>query len=168
MPRRWSNAPIDTSTQTGTRRGCIENKEIAALLVQLCVAWSHFEDQMISVFHDLLGNPQGDIETARLILTSLVNQKIRIDLMQALLEYSRLNRDKGEVYDEILDEFRKLNNLRNRYVHGLWWTHENGDTFLQSDNSVPLTHVKYQKVTVKDLQSFLTRLNALWQLVLVK
>ena len=166
--RRWKNTAFEHSVPAGGRTGLVDNKEIAALLAQLCVAWPHFEDQMISVFRDLLGSQRGDSETARLVFTSLVNQKIRIDLMRALLERSRLNKDKGVVYDEVLDEFKKLNDLRNRYVHGRWWTHENGDTFLQSDNSVPFTHVKYRKVTAKELQLFLSRLKTLWGRVLFK
>jgi hypothetical protein len=144
----------------------MDNKEIATLFGQLCVAWPHFEDQMISVFRSLLGVQRGDSETARLLFTSIVNQKVRIDLMRVLLERGRQNKDRGMDYDFILSEFKQLNDLRNKYVHGRWWTHENGDTYLQSDNSVPSFQIRYRKVTARELEAFMQRLNGLWQRVL--
>lgn len=163
--RRWTNARPARTMPTGQGSGSIKDPEIAELLGRICVAWPHFEDEMISVFQDLLGVQHGDHDTARLLFTAVVNQKIRIDLMCELLERSRHNRDKSEKYDFIIEEFKKLNELRNKYVHGRWWTHESGNTYLQSDNSVLFTHVEYRKVTKKELQSFLDRLNVLWRKV---
>lgn len=119
---------------------------------------------MVGIFNRLLGLPTGDYDTARLIFHALVNQKIRIDVMRNLLERSLHNRAKSDEYDAIIKEFKKLNDLRNGYVHGLWWTHENGDTHLQSDNSVFSSHAQYRKVTSKELQAFIDRLNTLWRL----
>lgn len=121
---------------------------------------------MITVFRKLLGLKDSDLNTARLLFTSLVNQKIRIDLMRQLLERSWHNRDKGQAFDQVIDEFKKLNDLRNKYVHGRWWTHEDGHTFLQVDNSVLHSHVEYHRVTKRELESFLTRLYELWRNVL--
>jgi hypothetical protein len=157
---RWKNTP-PPKMLVGQRSGSIEDPGIAGLLARICVAWPHFEEEMISVFQDLLGVQAGDFDTARLIFTALVNQRIRIDVMRELLERSRHNRDKGEKFDIVIDEYKKLNDLRNRYVHGRWWTHESGDTYLQSDNSVHFPYVEYRKVTKKELQFFLDRLNAL-------
>ena len=137
------------------------------LLGRIYVAWPHFEDEMISVFHALLGVKEGSfLDTARLLFTAVVNQKIRIDLMRNLLERSWHNRSKGAEYDAIIDEFKQLNDLRNKYVHGRWWTHENGDTYIQLDNSVFLPHAEYRKVTKKELQTFMNRLYALWDKLL--
>ncbi len=163
--QRWKNTPAPKSVE-GEQRGVLEDKEIALLLANICVAWPHLEDEMISVLRKLLGVQNGDLNTARLIFTSLVNQKVRIDVMRDLLEGSWHNRDKSEVYDEILNEFKKLNDLRNKYVHGRWWTHESGDTYLQSDNSACITHVEIRKVTKKEMQLYFDRINALWQKIL--
>ena len=116
---------------------------------------------MIMVFDRLLGLAPSNIETARLLFTTVVNQKIRIDLMRELLERSRHNRGKGPEFDRVLDEFKKLNSLRNEYVHGRWWTHESGETYLQSDNSVLSSHARYRKVNKRELHAFLVRLSAL-------
>ncbi len=158
--KRWKNTQAPELV-TGEQRGVIEDKEIELLLANVCVVWPHLEDAMISVLRKLLGVQSADLNTARLIFTSLVNQKVRIDVMRKLLEGSWHNRDKGEVYDEILNEFKKLNGLRNKYVHGRWWTHESGDTYLQSDNSTYFTHVELHKVTKKEMQLFLKRINGL-------
>jgi hypothetical protein len=164
-PQRWINAPTPRAA-TGERSGVLKDDAIVVLLGQILVAWSHFEDQMVSVFQKLLGVQHGNLDTARLTFYSLVNQQIRIKVMRELLQKARHNMGIGGEYDEIIDEFAKLNTLRNKYVHGLWWTHSNGDTHLQLDNSVFFTHVEYRKVTEKELEGFLIRLNTLWSRVL--
>jgi len=76
--RRWTNAPPERTTPTGVKRGLIENPEIAVLFGRICVAWPHFEEEMISVLGDLLAVQRGDLDTARLVFTAIVNQKIRV------------------------------------------------------------------------------------------
>ena len=142
----------------GERRGAIENAEIAALLAKIVVAWPHIEDLMIKVFERLIGVDVHNHENGRLIFTAIVNQKIRIDLMRTLLHRSRVNRDMDQIFDTVIDEYQRLNDLRNKYIHGRWWTHENGDTYLQVDNSEQLTHVVYRKVTTKELEDYCQRL----------
>ena len=164
-PTRWKNVPPHPSL-SGTRRGLVEDQDIAGLLTQIIVGWPHFEDQMVSVFKRLLGLPPANFDGARLVFYSLVNQKIRIDVMRRLLERGWHNRDHSEEYDAIINEFAKLNELRNKYVHGLWWTHDNGDVHLQIDSSAFFSHAEYRKVTSKELQGFIARLNALWQQLL--
>ena len=158
--QRWKNTP-PSKTIAGSKEGIVKDATIAKLIGEILVAWPHFEDEMISVFHNLLGAKLGDLETARLIFSTLVNQRVRIKVMQQLLTRSRLNKDKKEDYEIILSEFEKLNDQRNKYVHGLWWTHESGDTYIQTDNSVFFTHAIYQKITKADLEFFLKRLNNL-------
>ena len=122
------------------------------------VAWPHTEDLMIKVFERLIGVDVHNHENGRLIFTAIVNQKIRIDLMRTLLHRSRVNRDMDQIFDTVIDEYQRLNDLRNKYIHGRWWTHENGDTYLQVDNSEQLTHVVYRKVTTKELEDYCQRL----------
>ena len=160
-PKRWTNAPPKQSLP-GSRRGSLEDPEISALLLKTLVNWPHLEDQMISVFQDLLGIPKSDLDSARLLFTALVNQKIRIHVMRELLERSRRNRSVSGDYDAVLKEFEALNGIRNKYVHGLWWTHENGETHLQLDNSAFFAHAEYHLVTLGEVQTFWERLDALW------
>ena len=117
---------------------------------------------MISVFQQLLGVAKHDLDSARLVFTALVNQKIRIQVMRELLERSHRNKGLSTDYDAVLNEFETLNNTRNRYVHGLWWTHENGEVHLQVDNSVFFTQVEYRRVTLAELQGFWEKLDSLW------
>ena len=153
--RRWTNAQRAVSTPPGELKGAIGDPEIAGLLGRICVAWPHLENEMISVFGELLGVARDDSWTPRLAFTAIINQKTRIDVMRELLERSPHNTGKSDEYDFFIDEFKKLNDLRNKYVHGRWWTHDSGDIYLQSDNSESFAQAEYRKVTVKELWTYL-------------
>jgi hypothetical protein len=164
-PQRWTGAPKERVVH-GQREGRVADPAIASLLGQILVAWPHFENAMVSVFERLLGVQRGNFDAARLVFYALVAPKTRIDVMRKLLQEGHLNAKKGNEYDEVIDEFEKLNGLRNKYVHGRWWTHETGDTHLQLDNSAFFTQVQYRKVSKHELEEFLSRLSALWSRVM--
>jgi hypothetical protein len=160
--RRWALQESQSlKSLPGVNKGVVEDEGIAHILGDIVVSWSHLEDAMTVVFHNLLGAKEHDPSTARLIFTSLVSQKIRIDVMRSLLEKSAKNQSRGEEYDEIIDEFSRLNKQRNEYIHGRWWTYENGDTYIQLDNSSHLGCAELTKVSIDDMQSFLSRLTLL-------
>jgi hypothetical protein len=155
--KRWANR-VKPIPLWGGRKGIIADAEILSLLGTVCFRWAHAENAMIKIFGQLI-NASDHLHTPRLIFTAIINQRARIDVMRKLLEGSPYNNKKGSDYDHIITEFRKLNELRNSYVHGLWWTHENGTTYLQSDNSVFGLDENFRKVTAKELQEYLDRLN---------
>ena len=139
----------------------MDNVHIATLLSRILVLWPHLEDLMVGVFDRLVGTKPENYENGSLLFYAIVNQKTRIDLMRRLLQRGRSNRNRSSTYDDIIDEFQRLNDLRNRYIHGRWWTHQDGDTYLQVDNSEQPTHVGYRKVTVKELEDFCARCGSL-------
>lgn len=117
---------------------------------------------MILIFCKLIGTKLEDSASGRLIFTAIINQQTRIAVMRALLEKSDLNKDKGDEFDEIIDEFKKLNELRNKYVHSLWWTHESGDTYIQTENDDWFGFsIEYKRVTAKELSECLVRMHQL-------
>jgi hypothetical protein len=59
--------------------------------------------------------------------------------MLSLLQRSAINRDKEAFYDEVLNEFDKLNGKRNAYLHGIWYTHRDGRIYL-SERSIDDFH----------------------------
>ena len=46
------------------------------------------------------------------------------DMMEALLKNGFINREKPEIFYEMIKSFATVKNKRNNYAHGLWFTHE--------------------------------------------
>jgi hypothetical protein len=109
-PKRYK--PKLTITPEGTYTSGIKNNEISLALGQLITNWPHVEEKMAQFFGYILDIP--DKQSARLIFRSIINQNIRIIIMRALLEKSPHHKDKGILFDEIIDEFAKLNSSRNK------------------------------------------------------
>jgi len=81
--------------------------------------------------------------------------------MHNLLKQFIGNAQKDPLYDEIISEFQTLVNLRNDYLHGLWWTHESGTVFIQKENLNVFSLLARQEVTEDQFDSFLTQSNTL-------
>ena len=85
--------------------------------------------------------------------------------MMALLERTKLNRDKDSFYDDVLDEFTKLNGKRNDYIHGMWYTRapfdETAEVYL-SEESVDDHHwLEARAVPLSEIHNILVRMNRL-------
>jgi hypothetical protein len=93
--------------------------------------WPHVEEGMIAILRALLGGHA--TAPARQIFRSIVSERARIQMMTTLLQKTYLNQTKGNFYDDVIAEFDRLNGKRNAYVHGLWWTREDGRLFLTND-----------------------------------
>ena len=85
--------------------------------------------------------------------------------MTTLLEHSRQNRNKGRGYDDILKLFGKANDTRNEYLHGLWYTHESGETFLQKPTVDQMGLGPMKPVTAKAMDTYIKQLMQLQTLV---
>ena len=155
--KRWSPEWPELKTPAGTLTGCIKDEIIIARLGTICYLWTHVEEQMIGFFNDLIGT-ENSMETARQIFRAIINQKTRIDVMRTLLTHGRHNKNKDQNYDHILDEFDKTNRMRNNYIHGLWWSHEDGHTYLQSPSVDEMGERQARRVTVKELDNYIKRL----------
>jgi hypothetical protein len=88
--------------------------------------------------------------------------------MLSLLQRTQLNRNKDTYYDEILDEFDKLNGKRNAYSHGLWYTHESGSVYI-SEQSIGDHHwLEARPVKLEEIEDTLTRMGNLWAKITVR
>jgi hypothetical protein len=115
---------------------------------------------MIRILSALL--KRGEPTPARQIFRSVVNQQIRLRIMRTLLEQTEQNRALDTAYDEVIDEFDSLNGLRNKFLHGLWWTHtESGRVFFAEPSLDEFSFLDQREVKKKELETTLRRMATL-------
>jgi hypothetical protein len=151
-PEPWVKAP------KGAYDSGIHDQYILMRLGAICGIWTHIEEAMIDFFSFLLGHKGG---AARPVLRSIVNQEARIKVMRGVLENTWDTVNLSEACDDLLDEFKKVTALRNRYVHGLWFTHQDGKVYLRAPSVDYWDFSDTRRVTTKELDSFIARLYAL-------
>jgi hypothetical protein len=126
----------------------------------MVAAWPHVEDQMITVFQQLTKIP--DFTSAQQIFRSIINQRTRIAVMKTMLQKSPLNQSAGPFYDEVIEEYSKLNTLRNTYAHGLWHTRNNGQVFFcEAADEIPSFGFSQREVEASELEAVIDRMSAL-------
>lgn len=153
-PKPWVKAP------KGAYNSGIYDQYILMRLGVVCGIWTHIEEAMIDFFSFLLGGTGG---AARPVLRSIVNQEARIKVMRGVLENTWDTVNHSEACDDLLDEFRKVTTLRNRYVHGLWFTHQDGKVYLRSPSVDHFDFSDTRRVTTKELDNFIARLYSLYE-----
>jgi hypothetical protein len=84
---------------------------------------------MIDVMSLLLGGTRH--APGRQVFRSLVSEEARVRVMRSLLEHSRLNHDKTQEFDDVIDLFVQVKTRRNALAHGLWQTHQDGSVWIQ-------------------------------------
>jgi hypothetical protein len=151
-PQPWVKAP------KGAYNSGISDQYILMRLGAICGIWTHIEEAMIDFFSFLLGDKGG---AARPVLRSIVNQEARIQVMRGVLENTWDTVNLSEACDDLLDEFKKVTALRNRYMHGLWFTHQDGKIYLRAPSVDYWDFSDTRRVTTKELDNFITRLYAL-------
>jgi hypothetical protein len=122
--RRGKRAFAFPSNPDGTYTSAILDTQIAAALGEMIAAFEHLESSMGAVVDTVLGTHG----TGGLILRTLKSPRARIDLMEALIQ-QELVMGLDPIYGEFVREFSKLNTRRNGYVHGLWFSREEGSGF---------------------------------------
>ena len=157
-PRRYkpkiSNAPV------GSYSSGIYPDKFALAIGRLATVWPYVEERMVGLFTELLDIP--DKQSGRLIFRSIINQNIRITIMRNLLEKSPHHKDKTAYFDELIDEFASLNVARNTYLHGLWYTYEDGvRVFIQEKGETYDIFLVKREVPLKEITSVLKRMNDL-------
>ncbi|MBK8160566.1 MAG: hypothetical protein IPK59_17940 [Rhodospirillaceae bacterium] len=110
---------------------------------------------MVIVFGDLIGVE--DESSARLIFRSIINQKARIQIMTAMLEKAPQHADRTIFFDELIKEYKDLNGIRNAYAHGLWYTHDDGETIYLEAETEYHSFLNKTEVTLKELLGVLKR-----------
>ena len=138
------------------------NVAFAAALGEMIGYWPHIEDRMIFILSSLIGNHEQEIPSQQ-IFRAIVSQDARIKMIRAILEKSPINRKKGAIFDAIIDEFEALNKARNKYVHGLWWTHvESQRVFLQPASTDEFGFLDQREVTLQEMDDVIERMSRLF------
>lgn len=159
--------------ETGTWIAGIRNKEIIFLFGEIFSDWVHVEEAMIDMV-DVLIFPDGKtlrqvenelrgFSPGRQIFRPISSNNTRAKVLLALLNYFPGNdRKKSDpIYEHIISEFQTLAGLRNDYLHGLWWTKNNGDVYLQIENVEQISFNRKRRIPKADFQSFLNRMGKL-------
>lgn len=121
----WRHSFFSTSSLREGHFGlAIEDREIAIEFTLFVTEFNHLEEALERFAAFIL---QTDGETAAHILRSIASAKARILLLRNVLQRARHNSKKPEVFDCILNDFEKLNDLRNKFVHAKYMTSETGE-----------------------------------------
>ena len=163
---RWS--PTDKyhrHPECGGSWGIID-REVAAEFGFLVSYWWHVEEVMTWVLEDLLEGKRNETFSSnspvRKIFRTVVSEDARIKIMWALLEGAPHNSAMPELYDDIIDEFRALNGIRNRLVHGFWYTDATGKVTLRASSNDPIELETPQEITAKYLRKIGFRMQKLY------
>ena len=130
---------------------------IGAIIVQ----WSHTEESMMMLFQELLGFHRGMGVPAREIFFSITSAQQKIRILRKMLERSIYNANKDPEFDEVINEYENLNDIRNDYVHGLWVTHESGKVYLGVSSRSDFEFFVRREVELQELEAALKRMQLL-------
>lgn len=148
----------------------ITDTQTAAALGSVIAYWSQVEDRMVTVLHQLIygchQNVGGDIFSSRLMFKAIVSQQTRISTMRTLLQNSWLNETKSSEFDEIISEFEMLNTKRNRYVHSMYGSLDDGKTMICEKSMEAMSPENSREITPRELKEFEADLHSFHQRVL--
>jgi hypothetical protein len=133
----------------GNYEAGLKNEKFALLFGQTIATWVHVEDFMIQVLQDLLGNKSAP---ARQIFHSVISNYARKTLMLACLQRASVNARKADIYESIIVRFSQINTKRNRFLHGLWYTHESGRVFLSESAIDDFHYTDAREVKIEELE----------------
>lgn len=162
--KRWGTTEHKSHQLPGPAYFGITEQETALAYAQAISYWPHLEEVMIDLFGELLtgdpDRPADPLYSGRQIFRTIINASTRINVMRTLLEKTPVNSNKPALFDEILDEYNRLNTVRNDYVHGLWWTTE-GRVMLAKPTTEYSWHSEPREVSANELALFLAEMRAL-------
>lgn len=164
-PKRYDATSVPRGALwEGHASGGMWNPEFAAEYGKLVAYWPHIEDRLQDVMGELIGS---FMETpTRQVFRAIASQDARIKVMRSLLQNSKRNKNKGEAYDDIIDDFEKLNRKRNKFVHGLWWTHDSGRMYLQPASTEEFSFLSQREVKIEEIKEIVAEMSELWRRVM--
>lgn len=137
----------------------IWDEAFAARIGQLAAAFSHLDEALCRIFCDLMGDTHN--LPLREIYRSVISPNGRVQMLRTLLETTDLNRLKSNWYDNVLADFSDLKAIRNDYLHGLWWTFEDGRLFFAKPTPDSLSLHNWREVSTAEVEKVITRIHKL-------
>ena len=144
------------SGPSGTYRAGVWDPEHSSALGVVVTSWSHLEEKFLYIFHSICRGTNQRV--SRIVFRSLV-QDSRIRISRYILENSPTHYAASTELDDIIDEFDSCNSVRNKFVHGMWYTHDSGRIYLSpanEDPTLPGTHRRL--VPLKEITDLITRM----------
>src|SRR5262245_16835070 len=139
------------------------NDVYAAFLGRIAGSMPQVEELMIDLTALLLGDPA---MPARPIFRGMAGEEARTRMLRALLERGPVNTRKGPAFDATITSYAAARRRWRAYVHGLWYTHENGRTFLAAPAGEAASVLVAREVKAAELAAELDRLNELTETLL--
>lgn len=103
----------------------IANVEVASQVGHFVSTFPHLEEMMENFAAVVLGT---DPDIATHVMRSIISAKARMDFLRDALERGQRNSERPAKFDEVLDEFKAINDFRNDLVHAKYQTNmETGD-----------------------------------------
>jgi hypothetical protein len=160
-PKRYVHANRKRGdVEAGIYLDGLQDEQFLVHLGAIATRWTHVEEGMTRILGDLLGVTDGNIPL-RQLFRSVVSAQVRITILRNLLENTQRNADKGPEYDELIHEFSAVNKLRNKYVHGLWSSRQDGGVYFAEPTTDDFWFLSVRKAKIEELQEVLIRINGL-------
>jgi hypothetical protein len=163
---RKRHAPKFPDLKSGAMAGggayavALLNPEFAARLGYIASEFEHLEDEMAKVLAILLNDSEDT--TAGYLLRALKAPRARFDLMHNLLTLAPQNKELGDEYDAIIQEFWDVGRERNKYVHGRWYTRDTDSAvFFSAVDEHGWTFVRTREATTDELDALVNRIGTL-------
>lgn len=135
------------------------NDAHAALLGKIAGSMPQVEELMTDLTARLLGD-QG--AAGRAVFRGLAGDEPRLRVLRLLLEHGTANIGKGADFDAAIAGYAAVRRRWRAYVHGLWYTHENGRTFLAAPGGAEAaSFLVAREVKTAELEAELARLAGL-------
>lgn len=129
--KRWNSETVSPLWTSNLRSGSadlgLHDDDTAIVFAALVTEFTYVERAMEHVFCRLLGT---DNQTVSHLCRKIMSASALVQMMRTLLHNSRHNASKSPVYDEIINEFEEVSQLRNQYVHGLWECGDDGEIYV--------------------------------------
>lgn len=154
--KRHNRKIPDNGLPDGGYVGSITDREIAAELGMLAADFVHLEEKMADILSVLLGTT--DVEMSGYVLRAIKSPRGRVDLLKNLLELAPANKNRPESFDDAISEFWNLNLARNDYIHGEWWSHAEGRTFISIFDPHGLGFFTAREIKKEELQAVRERI----------
>ena len=139
------------------------NDAHAALLGKIVGSMPQVEELMIDMTALLLGDAG---MPARPIFRGIAGDEARVNVLRALLERGETNTKKGPAFDAAIAGYAGARRRWRAYIQGLWYTHENGRTFLAAPTGTAASFLVAREVKTAELEAELDRLNELTETLL--
>ena len=163
-PKRIDTLGLDVKLPDGELRMGLLDPDLAQIIGRIVGQWTHAEEAMSMLLAAIAGISES---AGRNAFRSILNQHARITVMRNLLEKSHEAVSLGPEYDAFLDEFEKLNGLRNQYLHSVWLTDDRtGKVYLIEAETTHFAHLDPRRITAKELTAVEDRIISLRQSVI--